>query len=163
MKKLYNRSYFFDQGIHFECQRCGACCIGDPGIVYVGIDEVTRIAEYLSDEIFSVADKYLFPLRAGYRIREHSDGRCYFYDNGCTIYPVRPHQCKTYPFWFENLRSSKKWKRVLRECPGIGCGPLYPKEKILEIVQSTMDAVVESYLKDNSKICCSIDTNIKSE
>jgi Fe-S-cluster containining protein len=151
MERSYNRSYFFDQGIHFECQRCGACCTGDPGIIYVDIDEVTRIAEYLSDGIPSFTDKYLFPLRAGYSIKEHSDGRCFFYNNGCTIYPVRPHQCKTYPFWFENLRSNKKWKRVLRECPGIGSGPLYPREKILEIVQSTMDAVVKSYLGDNEK------------
>ncbi|MGB2930119.1 MAG: hypothetical protein WBB70_14540, partial [Desulfobacterales bacterium] len=22
MKKLYNRSYFFDQGLRFECKRC---------------------------------------------------------------------------------------------------------------------------------------------
>ena len=149
MQRLYNRSYFFDQGIRFECQQCGACCTGDPGIVYIDTDEVKRIAEYLRDGIPSFVDKYLFPLRAGYSIKEHSDGRCFFYNNGCTIYPVRPHQCKTYPFWFENLRSDKKWKRVTRECLGIGCGPLYPKEEILEIVQSTMNAVIRSYLVDN--------------
>jgi Fe-S-cluster containining protein len=127
------------------------------------MDEVTRIAGYLSDERPSFIDKYLFSLRAGYSIKEHSDGRCFFYNDGCTIYPVRPHQCKTYPFWFENLRSNKKWKRVLRDCPGIGCGPLYPREKILEIVQSTMDAVVKSYLGDNEKNEDSVDMNIKSE
>jgi Fe-S-cluster containining protein len=121
-------------------------------MVYVDKDEVARIAEYLSDGIPSFIDKYLFPLRERYGIKEHSDGRCFFYNDGCTIYPVRPHQCKTYPFWFENLRSNKKWKHVLRECPGIGCGPLYPREKILEIVQSTMDAVIKSYLADNKKI-----------
>jgi len=149
MEKFYDRSYFFDQGIHFECQQCGACCNGDPGIVYVDLDEVKHIAEYLSEGIHFFTDKYLLPLRAGYTIKEHSDGRCFFYNNGCTIYPVRPLQCRTYPFWFENLRSSKKWKHVLRECPGIGCGPLYSREKILKIVQSTMDAVVKSYLPDN--------------
>jgi uncharacterized protein len=149
MGRLYDRSYFFDQGIHFECQQCGACCTGDPGIVYVDTDEVIRIAEYLSEDISFLIDTYLLPLRAGYTIKEHSDGRCFFYHNGCIIYPVRPNQCKTYPFWFENLRSNKKWKRVKRECPGIGCGPLYPKEKILEIIQSTMDAVVKSYLTGN--------------
>jgi Fe-S-cluster containining protein len=146
MERLYDRSYFFDQGIHFECQRCGTCCTGDPGIVYVDSDEVTIIAEYLSKDISFFTEKYLLPFRAGYSIKEHSDGRCFFYNNGCIIYPVRPSQCKTYPFWFENLRSKKKWKRVLKECPGIGCGPLYPKEKILEIIQLTMDTVVKSYL-----------------
>lgn len=154
MESAYNRSYFFDQGIQFECQRCGACCTGDPGIVYVNIEEVERIAEYLSNEISSFIKEYLFPLGTGYRIKEHSDGRCYFYDSGCTIYPVRPFQCKTYPFWFENLRSKKRWKCVLRECPGIGCGPLYSRDKILEIVQSTMDAVVKRYLTDKERNYC---------
>jgi len=152
MEKLYNRSYFFDQGLHFECQRCGVCCTGDPGIIYVDRDEVPRIAENLSVEVSLFIEKYLYPVRAGYSIKEHSDGRCVFYDDGCTIYPVRPDQCKTYPFWFENLRSVKKWKRLSRECPGIGFGPLYSKEKILKIVQSTMGAVVKSYLADNEQI-----------
>ena len=152
MERLYNRSYFFDQGIHFECQQCGACCTGDPGIIYVDTDEVPRIAEYLSVEISLFIEKYLYPFRAGYSIKERSDGRCFFYDDGCTIYPVRPYQCKTYPFWFENLRSVKKWRRLSKECPGIGCGPLYSKEKILEIVQSTMDAVVKSFFEKKNQL-----------
>jgi Fe-S-cluster containining protein len=146
MKKLYNRPYFFDQGIHFECQQCGVCCTGDPGIIYVGRDEIHRIAENISMDISPFIERYLYPFRTGYSIKEHPDGRCLFYEDGCTIYPVRPDQCKTYPFWFENLRSIKKWKRLARECPGIGSGPLYSKEKILVIVQSTMAAAVKSFI-----------------
>jgi Fe-S-cluster containining protein len=151
MKSLSNRPYFFDRGIHFECRRCGACCTGDPGIVYADKNEAMRIAEYFCIEFSFFADTYLYPLRAGYGVREYSDGRCYFYDSGCTIYPVRPHQCRTYPFWFENLRSIKKWKRMSETCPGIGCGTLYSKEKILKIVHSSMKAAVESYLTDNAR------------
>jgi Fe-S-cluster containining protein len=146
MKRVYNQSYFFDQGIHFECQQCGICCTGDPGIIYVGKDEVTRIAEYLCVQVPFFIEKYLYPIKAGYSIREYADGRCFFYENGCTIYPVRPHHCKTFPFWFENLRSAKKWKRISKECPGIGCGSLYSKEQIIEIVQSNIDLVVKMNL-----------------
>jgi Fe-S-cluster containining protein len=146
MKRLYNRSYFFDHGIHFECRRCGVCCTGDPGIIYVGKDELTRIAEYLSLQVPFFIEKYLYPIKTEYSIKEHADGQCFFYKNGCTIYPVRPHQCKTFPFWFENLRSLKKWKRISKECPGIGCGSLHSKEQILEIVQSNMDLVVKMNL-----------------
>jgi Fe-S-cluster containining protein len=131
MKRLYNRSYFFDHGIHFECRRCGSCCTGNPGIIY---------------QVHFFIEKYLYPIKTGYSIKEHADGRCFFYENGCTIYPVRPYQCKTFPFWFENLRSLKKWKRISKECPGIGCGPLHSKEHILEIVQSNMDLVVKMNL-----------------
>jgi Fe-S-cluster containining protein len=102
------------------------------------------MAEYLSLPLPFFIEKYLYPIKVGYSIREHADGRCFFYENECTIYPVRPHQCKTFPFWFENLRSIKKWNRISKECPGIGCGSLYSKEQILEIVQSSMDLVVKS-------------------
>jgi Fe-S-cluster containining protein len=154
MKRLYHRSYFFDQGIRFECQRCGACCTGDPGIIYIGRAELVRIAEYLSVKIPLFIEKYLFPMNDGYSIREHDDGRCFFYENGCKIYPVRPNQCKTFPFWFENLRSAKKWKRICKECPGIGCGPLYSKEQILEIPKSNMDhhATPEFFMKIKENI-----------
>jgi Fe-S-cluster containining protein len=144
MKKLSDRPYFFDQGIYFECRRCGACCTGDPGIVYADKDEAMRIAKYLYMEFSFFADTYLYPLRAGYGIREHPDGRCFFYDSGCVIYPVRPHQCRTYPFWFENLRSVKKWKPVCKACQGIGNGAFYSKEKILKIIHATMKAAVKS-------------------
>jgi len=151
MEKLYQRSYFFDQGICFECRQCGACCTGDPGTVYVNSDEIERIAEYFSVGVSDFIDGYLYPIKEGHSIKEHSDGRCLFYDNGCTIYPVRPEQCRTFPFWFENLRSSKKWKRTSDQCPGIGCGPRYSKVQILDIVRSDMDAVIRSHLTDSHK------------
>ena len=143
---IYNRHYFFDQGLRFECQRCGACCIGDSGIIYVDKNEVAPIAKYLSVRASYFIEKYLYTFQAGYSIREHADGRCLFYQNGCIIYPVRPNQCETFPFWLENLRSPKKWKRISKECKGIGHGPLYSKEQILEIVQSNIDVVVKSYI-----------------
>lgn len=151
MEKLYHRSYFFDQGIYFECQRCGACCTGDPGTIYVDKDEIARIAEYLSVRVSACVDTYLYPIEEGYSIREHSDGRCLFYNNGCTLYPVRPHQCRTFPFWFENLRSLKNWKRISKECPGIGWGPHYSKVQIIDIVRSNMDTVIKSHLTANHK------------
>jgi Fe-S-cluster containining protein len=151
MKKLNHRSYFFDQGICFECRQCGACCTGDPGTIYVHSDEIVRIAEYLSLRVSTFIDGYLYPIKEGHSIKEHSDGRCLFYDNGCAIYSVRPEQCRTFPFWFENLRSLKKWKRTSDQCPGIGCGPRYSKVQILDIVQSNMDAVIKSHLTDSHK------------
>jgi len=148
MKEIYHRSYFFDQGIRFECQRCGACCTGEPGIIYVDNDEVLRITEYLSIRISVFIEKYLYPIREGHSILEHDDGRCFFYEDGCKIYPVRPDQCKTFPFWFENLRSFKKWQRISKECPGIGCGRLYSKTQIIEIIHSTMDAIIRRHVTD---------------
>jgi len=134
---LYHRSYFFDQGLFFECRRCGACCQGDPGIVTVFADEARNIAHYLSMEVATFAKTYLYSAKGRYSIREYEDGRCFFYQNGCTIYPVRPRQCRNFPFWFENLRSFKKWRQISRQCPGIGSGELYTKAHIFEILHMT--------------------------
>jgi len=136
MNELNDRSYFFDAGIYFTCRRCGRCCTGTPGIVYVEPEDIRNIAGYLNmSESDFIAD-CLYPFRESYSIREHADGRCLFYENGCRIYPVRPNQCRTFPFWFKNLRSGKNWEAVSRQCPGIGTGRFFSKEKIIEILQS---------------------------
>ena len=134
MKKLRHRSYFFDNGLRFECQQCGRCCTGSPGTIYVSPWEISQIGEFLGIPASDFINMYLYPFRDSYSIREHPDGRCSFYDHGCVIYPVRPAQCKSFPFWFGNLRSETRWRRISRECPGIGQGKLYSKEQILEIL-----------------------------
>jgi len=138
MDKPYHRSYFFDQGILFECRQCGACCTGDPGIVYVYENEVETMARYLNQGVPRFIEAYLYPFKENYSIKEHAGGRCFFFKSGCTIYPARPGQCRTYPFWFENLRSPLKWRKVSKECPGIGRGKHYTKEQILEILHTTL-------------------------
>jgi Fe-S-cluster containining protein len=142
-----NRSYFFDRGIRFECQRCGACCTGDPGYIFVDKQEVLQIAEYISRDAKSFVKEFLYPFGTGFSIKECHDGRCLFYREECTIYPVRPEQCRIFPFWFENLRSLKKWRRVTRECPGIDQGPLYSKERILEYIHRSIEHSIKSYLR----------------
>ncbi|MBN1932430.1 MAG: YkgJ family cysteine cluster protein [Desulfobacterales bacterium] len=146
IQKLENRSYFFDQGLRFECQRCGVCCTGGPGTVYVDKAEIARIANYLKLPTVEFIDQYLYPYRDSYSIKEDEFGNCLFYQSGCHIYSTRPLQCRTFPFWFENLRSKENWRRLGRECPGVDRGRLYSKEKILKIVQSTFHLV---YLDPN--------------
>jgi len=31
-------------------------------------------------------------------------------DKQCTVYPVRPAQCRTFPWWKENLSSKEAWR-----------------------------------------------------
>lgn len=134
---LKSREYFFDNGIRFACKQCGTCCTGESGIIYVDEQEITAIAEFvcLPREIF--VQRCLYPFQDSYSIRETDDGRCIFYENGCAIYPVRPVQCRTYPFWFQNMRSEESWAGVCLQCPGIGKGPKHSKEEILECIGSS--------------------------
>ncbi len=37
----------------------------------------------------------------------------------CGIYAVRPLQCRTWPFWQENVVNPASWKRAAKGCPGM--------------------------------------------
>jgi uncharacterized protein len=141
MNRLDQRSYFFDAGIHFACRRCGDCCTGDPGVVQVNVTAIADIAAYLGMPVSAVIDAFLYPWENGHGIRETDDGRCLFYEDGCRIYPVRPQQCRTFPFWFANLRSEARWDQIHSQCTGIGTGRLYTKNEILDILALMPGAV----------------------
>lgn len=50
----------------------------------------------------------------------------------CRVYRSRPVQCRTWPFWDENLTSRRAWDTARRRtpCPGMDSGPLIPIEQI---------------------------------
>ena len=128
--------YFFDVGLRFACTQCGQCCTGAPGIVYVAPNQLQPLAAHLGLSVPDTRQRFLAPWRDGHTIREKPDGRCAFYEDGCTIYPVRPTQCRTWPFWLNNLRSQTRWDQVAGQCPGIGCGRHYTREEILTLVST---------------------------
>jgi hypothetical protein len=130
----YPHPYFFDGGLRFGCQRCGACCTGEPGTVYLSPREVAEIARHLRLPLERFIARFLFPFRDSYSLREHPDGRCLFYDGGCLIYALRPFQCRSYPFWSELLRSPLHWSRAAAACPGIGRGRRHSREEILDLL-----------------------------
>lgn len=127
-------------GLHFDCHQCGGCCSG-PGEGYIWLiqAEIKFIADYLSESVEQVRQKYL--RRVGPRtsiIEEAVSKDCIFAreidgQKKCAIYPVRPNQCRTWPFWAGNLQSASKWNQATGECPGINRGRLYSCEEIEKI------------------------------
>lgn len=135
----YHSRYFFDDGIRFECRRCGDCCTGDPGLIRISEEEIRILADFLKMTAPDLIRIHLRPIASGFSVVEDSDGSCRFYDNGCRIYPVRPLQCRTYPFWFSQMRTIQQWEKTRCECPGIGSGALYSRERIIELISGSMD------------------------
>ena len=135
---LFRRPFFFDTGICFECRRCGQCCVGEPGTIYVTKDEIASLAGHFHLTIAEFTKRFLYPFKDSFSIGEDADGRCLFFDNGCTVYPLRPAQCSSFPFWFSNLRSEDRWRRVEKACPGIGHGRRYGRDEILAIIRTTL-------------------------
>lgn len=130
---------WYKGGLRFECTGCGNCCTGEPGYVWVTREDIRHIAEYLERE-----DGWLNKnevRRAGFRysLTEKPNGDCIFLQKkengqrGCVIYPVRPLQCRTWPFWTENLKTPDDWAEAGEKCPGMNNGKQYTFEQIEEI------------------------------
>lgn len=113
-------AYAFDANACATCQ--GNCCIGESGYIWVSLEELHAMAEHfhLTQEDF--IKEYLLKIRYRFTLKElpYQGGfRCIFFDvnkKQCSIYAVRPSQCRTFPFWDyfkENI------DEVVAECPGI--------------------------------------------
>lgn len=124
------KSPWYREGLRFECTQCGDCCTGEPGHVWVDADEIRVLATFLGVSTSQFRRRYVRRARNRNSLTEKPNGDCVFYDRGCTVYPARPGQCRSFPFWPQNLRSSRSWDEVEKECPGAGRGRLYPLEEI---------------------------------
>ncbi|MGL4553082.1 MAG: YkgJ family cysteine cluster protein, partial [Gemmataceae bacterium] len=73
----------------------------------------------------------------GLTLREKANGDCVLWDRqkGCTVYPVRPPQCRTWPFWESNVRTPEDWARACGVCPGSGKGELIAADEITRRVR----------------------------
>jgi Fe-S-cluster containining protein len=123
---------WYHEGLQFECTRCGNCCTGAPGFVWVSDEEVSELARFLDEPIEQVRAMHTRLAHRGRTLREKADGDCVFYDRarGCTVYPVRPRQCRTWPFWESTVRDPHAWEATCRNCPGAGKGELISEEEI---------------------------------
>ena len=125
---------WYRDGLRFRCTRCGACCTGAPGYVWVNAEEVQAIAEHRGEPVEQTLALYTRLVGRRRSLREKDNGDCIFYDKkaGCTIYPVRPRQCRTWPFWESNVVTPEAWEQTCEICPGSGQGDLIPAEEITQ-------------------------------
>ena len=112
--------FAFDPNGCFSCK--GNCCIGESGYIWVNANEMEEISAFLNISIKSFKNNYVKKYYNGYSLKEiknKGEYKCIFFDKSikrCEIYPVRPKQCKTFPFWdhFKN-----NLEEVQQECPAI--------------------------------------------
>ena len=116
---------WYADGLRFSCQPgCGECCTNHDGYayVYLGADDIRRLSRHLRITREEFERRYT-SLDEGYPILRMDEPDCPFLDGTrCTVYPARPRQCRTFPFWGENLRNRASWERLSRFCPGINRG-----------------------------------------
>lgn len=133
-------SPWFAPGLSFTCTQCGNCCTGGTGYVWVSEDDLRNIAAHLDVPIGEVRLLHTRRARGQLSLREHPNGDCIYFDTrtrGCRVYPVRPIQCRTWPFWEQTTGSPEAWKRTCETCPGAGSGTFVPWEEVARRVEAS--------------------------
>jgi uncharacterized protein len=135
LKIVQEEKPWYSEGLSFKCTECGQCCSGSPGYTWVIPEEIYAIANFLKKSIDEFSRQYIRQVGERYSLLEHSSTYdCVFLkDKKCQIYPVRPTQCRTFPWWKKNLRSKNDWENAAQFCEGIRVdAPLISYEIISE-------------------------------
>lgn len=111
----------------FACSRCGHCCSGGEGYVWLDPDEVEPLARALELNPSSFLDHHARDAtdpRTGERrlaLRERADGRCTLLEgrNTCRAYDARPVHCRTFPYWPSVMAGGAGFEAARATCPGI--------------------------------------------
>jgi Fe-S-cluster containining protein len=157
---------WYAEGLKFTCTQCGNCCTGGPGFVWISMEEVDRLAEFLKINSQQVLSKYCRKIggRISLKERRMPNGNydCVFLQEierpkskqtqelapgqrmpqahrGCAIYSVRPLQCRTWPFWESNLSNRKMWDLASKKCPGMGRGSRKFARQQIEALRDAQD------------------------
>jgi len=142
-----NKRPWYVTGLAFQCTGCGNCCAGpEEGYVWVNEQQIKQIATFLGISEAQMRQRYVREVGNKCSLIERSDSRdCIFLaarapsGRTCDIYPVRPQQCRTWPFWIHNLRTQQDWILAGIRCPGINSGPLFGADEIDQTLKSPVE------------------------
>jgi Fe-S-cluster containining protein len=122
---------WYADGLRFACTQCGGCCTGPTGYVWCNDEEIRAMAAGLRITEAQFLTRYtrlLHGRRSLTEVRTRHGYDCVLLQQTgpgmacCSAYDVRPAQCRTWPFWPENLASPEDWHRAARRCPGVAAG-----------------------------------------
>ena len=123
---------FYEKGIRFECQGTGRCCVsrGEYGFVYLTLNDRRRMAKELGLKTAAFTRSHCAKTDGWFHLKNPDKPCPFLTGKSCTVYEGRPAQCRTWPFWPENM-TAKAWEReVVSFCPGVGKGRLYTADEI---------------------------------
>lgn len=98
--------------------------------MYASENDFKKIAEFLEMDFNAFLKMFTFEHNGKVSLKSRPEGPCVFYENGCSVYGVRPTQCRTFPFWQEIMKSRTRWEMQSLMCAGINQGTSRSREEI---------------------------------
>ena len=111
MSKPESESPWYQDGLAFSCTRCGACCTGAPGYVWVSPEEIGRLAEFRGQTARRVRREVRAPGWAAVQPDRKTRRRLYFLGQGQAARSTLPGRCSV-----KRGRSGRK----MSSCPKTG-------------------------------------------
>ncbi len=137
MALLKPKRPWYSAGLAFECTACGKCCAGpEEGYVWVNREEIATLAGQLGLAEAEFERRYTRKVRGRISLIEAPNADCIFLapaEDGqrrCRVYALRPAQCRTWPWWRQNLETPMDWALAGTRCPGVNRGPLHDLDHI---------------------------------
>lgn len=104
------------------------------GYVYLTEDNLQQAARFLGMGPADFEQRYVYRTKHLLRLRKPRNSQCHFLlENGCSIHPAKPTQCRLFPYWPEVVKTTRAWEAAGRRCPGIGKGKLIQIGEALEM------------------------------
>jgi Fe-S-cluster containining protein len=128
---------FYRDGIRFQCQGSGECCRsrGAYGYVYVSLEDRRRLAAHLGLATSAFTRRYCAQTDGELHLRDPQLDCQFLRGVRCGVYKARPEQCRTWPFWPENM-DPRVWREEISACcAGVGRGKLYTAEEIEALLE----------------------------
>ena len=102
----------------FKCRKCGECCKGYGG-TYLTDSDIEGISRYINSDPKEFVDQFCSLSGDRPVLAQRKDGYCIFWNQICTIHPVKPLMCRKWPFLESILIDSTNWLTMADSCPGI--------------------------------------------
>lgn len=115
----------------FECRRCGDCCKGFGG-TYLSPADVERISSFIGVSQREFLRGYCTLSGGKPIIAQAETGYCIFWDQLCTIHPVKPRMCRQWPFIRAVTIDVANWDIMADLCPGMKRG--LPGDRVRSLV-----------------------------
>lgn len=123
----------------FACRQCGDCCKGYGG-TYVTPEDIIAISRFVGIDPERFVESYCTFSGSRPVLSQRADGYCIFWDQLCTIHPVKPFMCRAWPYIRSVLIDPANWYAMAGSCPGMRTD--VSTERIRESVQTQWNRLI---------------------